>query len=199
MQDRVLTAKGSKQAEAVLEAAIRCLGEDGYAGTSLQRVADTAGVQKRMVLYYFESRERLVATAFERLADRFLAELAARVEGVHEPDALVDALVELLLEQSEQRGLAAAYFGLVAEAATDPTLNEALAAVRERERALAHKVIDDLEAHGHELSLERDLLILAASTIGNGIAIELLLHGRTPQFERALTLARAAAPMLLFD
>ncbi len=43
----------------MLEAAIRCLGEDGYAATSLQRVADAAGVQKRMVLYYFESREHL--------------------------------------------------------------------------------------------------------------------------------------------
>jgi hypothetical protein len=47
--------------------------------------------------------------------------------------------------------------------------------------------------------MERDILILTAPTIGNGIAMELLLHGRTPQFERALTLARAAAPMLLFD
>ena len=40
----------------VLEAAVRCLGERGYAGTSLQRVAEAAGVQKRMVLYYFGSR-----------------------------------------------------------------------------------------------------------------------------------------------
>jgi AcrR family transcriptional regulator len=199
MQDRVLTAKGSKQADAVLEAAIRCLGEDGYAGTSLQRVADAAGVQKRMVLYYFDSRERLVAAAFERLADRFLAELSARVDGIHEPGALIDALVDLLLEQSEHQALAAAYFGLVAEAVTDATLRQALADIRERERALAHRVLDELEAHGHELSMERELLILAASTIGNGIAMELLLHGRTPQFERAVAFARVGAPMLLFD
>jgi AcrR family transcriptional regulator len=199
VQERVFTAKGSKQAEAILEAAIRCLGEDGYAGTSLQRVADAAGVQKRMVLYYFESREHLIATAFERLADRFLGALTERVEGIHEPGALVDALVEFMLEQIADRGLVAAYFGLVAESATDPTLREALAGIRARETALAHDVLDDLEAHGRELSMERDLLILAATTMGNGIGMELLQHGRTPEFERALTLARVAAPVLLFD
>ncbi|HEX6391671.1 MAG TPA: TetR family transcriptional regulator [Solirubrobacteraceae bacterium] len=197
MQDRVLTAKGSKQADAVLEAAIRCLGEDGYAATSLQRVADAAGVQKRMVLYYYDSRERLIAAAFARLADRFLADVRDRLDGLHDPAAVIDALVELMLAQD--RGLVAAYFGLVGEAATDATLAAALAEFRTRELALANAVIDDLEAHGHELSLERDLLILAARTVAHGVGMELLEHGRTPAFERALTLARAGAPMLLFD
>lgn len=199
MQDRILTAKGARQAEAVLEAAIRCLGSEGYAATSLQRVADEAGVQKRMVLYYFDSREHLIATAFERVAARFHQELRRRLDGVHEPAAIIDALVDLVLEQSEDRGLVAAYFGLVAEAATDPTLRRSLDAVREREVAFAHEVLDRVEDHGHELSLERDLLVLAAMTVANGIGMELLLHGRTPQLERAIAMARAAAPIWLFD
>ena len=199
MQERILTAKGSKQAEAVLEAAIRCLGEDGYAGTSLQRVADVAGVQKRMVLYYFNSREHLIAAALERLADGFLATVAERTADLHDPASVVDALVDLLLEQIDDRGLLAAYFGLVAESATDPTLLATFAALRARMAELANRVLDDLEAHGHEPSMERELLILAATTIGNGIGLELLQNGRTPQFERAVAFARAGAPMLLFD
>ena len=38
-ETKTLTAKGARQAEAVLDATIRCLGEQGYAGTSLQRIA----------------------------------------------------------------------------------------------------------------------------------------------------------------
>ena len=183
----------------MLEAAIRCLGEDGYAGTSLRRVADAAGVQKRMVLYYFDSREHLIAAALERLADGFLATVAERTADLHDPASVVDALVDLLLEQIEDRGLLAAYFGLVAESATDSTLLATFTALRARVVELANGVLDDLEAHGHEPSMERGLLILAATTIGNGIGLELLQNGRTPQFERAVAFARAGAPMLLFD
>jgi AcrR family transcriptional regulator len=197
--EKILTAKGSRQAEAVLHAAVRCIGADGYSGTSLQRVADEAGVQKRMVLYYFGSRERLVAAALRHIADGFIAELRARVAGLHEPGPVIDAMLDLVMEQAEDRALLAAYFGLLAEAATDPILHEAFEEARERVVALAHEVLDDLEAHGRTLSMERELLILGATTAAHGIGLELLQHGRTPQFERAFTLVRAGAPLLLFD
>jgi AcrR family transcriptional regulator len=196
---KVLTAKGSRQAEAVLEAAIRCLGEDGYAGTSLQRVADAAGVQKRMVLYYHGSRERLIAAALRRLGDTFLGELEQRLAGLHDPAAVIDSAAELFLEQAADRALLTAYFGLLAESATDPVLAEAFEGLRERALAIAHRRLDELEAHGHELSTERELLILAAISTAHGIGLELMQHGRTPQLERALGLARVAAPVLLFD
>ena len=48
------TAKGARQVEAILEAAIRCLGRDGYSAVSLARIAAEAGVGKRAVLYYFD-------------------------------------------------------------------------------------------------------------------------------------------------
>lgn len=194
-----LTTKGARQAEAVLAAAIRCLGTDGYAGTSLSRVAEEAGVHKRMVLYYYGSREALVAAALRRLADDFLAKLRARLADVHEPAGVVDAVCDLVLEQAADRPLLAAYFGLLAESATDPILAEAFEDARARAVAFAHEVLDDLEAHGRELSMERDLLILAATTAAHGIGLELLQHGRTPQFERAFALARAGAPLLLFE
>jgi AcrR family transcriptional regulator len=199
MQEKVLTAKGQAQADAVLDAAIRCLGEGGYAGTSLQRIADSAGVQKRMVLYYFGSREQLIAAAVERLADDFLARVRARLENVTSPEEVVDRLVEALLEEGDQRSLLAAYFGIAAEAANDPTLRAQLEQLRAKASELAGEILDTLEDYGYELSMERDLAILTALTVGNGVGLELLQRGRTPEFERALALARIGAPLLLFD
>lgn len=199
MQGKVLTAKGRVAADAVLDAAIRCLGEEGYAGTSLQRIADAAGVQKRMVLYYFDSREQLIAAAVDRLADDFLARVRARLEGVATPEEVVDRLVEALLEEGDQRSLLAAYFGIAAEAANDHTLHAQLESLRVKASELANEVIDALEANGYELSMERDLAILTALTVGNGVGLELLQRGRTAEFERALALARIGAPLLLFD
>ena len=39
---RATTPKGERAAESIVEAAIRCLGRDGYAATSVQRIADLA-------------------------------------------------------------------------------------------------------------------------------------------------------------
>jgi AcrR family transcriptional regulator len=199
MQEKVLTAKGQTQAESILDAAVNCLGNEGYAGTSLQRIADAAGVQKRMVLYYFGSREQLIAAAVERLADEFLARLSTRLEGVATPEEVVDQLAEALLEEGDQRSLIAAYFGVAAEAANDPTLHAQLESLRAKATELAHEILDSLEEAGYELSMERDLAILAAIAVGNGIGLELLQRGRTPEFERAIALARIGAPLLLFD
>jgi AcrR family transcriptional regulator len=199
MDDKTLTAKGATQAEAVLQAAIGCLGREGYAGTSLQRVADAAGVQKRMVLYYFGSREQLMAAALERVADAWLADLEGRVIGVGEPAPLVDAVFDVMWEQLGDRRLLGAYFGLVAESASDPVLRSTLDGLRNRAHELAHRVIDELEAAGHELSLQRELLILATGVTAHGVGLEVLERGITPELERAIAFARAGAPMLLFE
>jgi AcrR family transcriptional regulator len=196
---RMLTAKGSARSEAVLEAAIACLGEDGYAGTSLQRVAARAGVQKRMVLYYFGSRERLVERALQRLADRFLDELEACIDRHAAPNALVDALVDTTLANLSNRPLLAAYLGLVAESANDPSLQDTLTAIRGRAAALADRAADRLEAGGRTLSMQRELLFLAATVAANGLAVELLERGPSDDLDRAVALGRAALPLLLFE
>ena len=48
-----LTDKGERRAMQILDAALRSLATCGYGQTSIQRVADEAAVQKRVVLYYF--------------------------------------------------------------------------------------------------------------------------------------------------
>ncbi len=199
MQDKILTAKGARAADAVLDATIRCLGEEGYAGTSLQRVAAVAGVQKRMVLYYFGSREQLMAAALEHVADLFLADLEERLAQADGADEVVEAVLDTVWAQLDDRLLLGAYYGLVAESATVPTLRAKLDDLRERANTLANRVLDELEAGGYRLSMERELLILAAGVAANGLGMELLERGKTPELERALTLARAGAPLLLFD
>jgi AcrR family transcriptional regulator len=199
VEAKSLTDKGSRQAEAILDAAIRCLGRDGYAGTSQQRIADEAGVQKRMVLYYFGSRERLMAAALTRLAEDFLAALRARLHGQSRPDAIVDVVFDALAEQLGDRQLLAAFFGLVAESPADPVLRETLASLRSHVWELAHQTLDQIEAGGASLSMERDLLILAAGVVAQGLGMEMLQHGPSAQLERGLALARAAAPLVLFE
>ncbi|MGE0067530.1 MAG: TetR family transcriptional regulator [Solirubrobacterales bacterium] len=57
----------------------------GYAATSLQRVAEEAKTNKRMVLYYFRHRQELLERAVVMLGDRLLSEVTEAVEGRRTP------------------------------------------------------------------------------------------------------------------
>jgi AcrR family transcriptional regulator len=65
-----LTRKGSLRVREILDATVRCLARDGYAATSIQRVADEAHLHKRVVLYYCGSRVGLFDAVVRDLGDR---------------------------------------------------------------------------------------------------------------------------------
>jgi AcrR family transcriptional regulator len=56
---------------ALLDAAERLLVEVGYAAVTTRRVAEEAGVNHGLVLYYFSSMEELFIQVLERFAQRF--------------------------------------------------------------------------------------------------------------------------------
>src|SRR3954469_23741665 len=63
--------------EALLDATLECLVQDGYANTTTARVAERAGVSRGAHLHHFQTRQALVAAAIEHLAQRRTRELLA--------------------------------------------------------------------------------------------------------------------------
>lgn len=62
----------------LLSAAISVLAQEGYAGTSLRKVAQRAGHTTGAVTYYFANKQALVRAIAEELFDRFDTLLEAR-------------------------------------------------------------------------------------------------------------------------
>src|SRR3954452_20440756 len=62
----------------ILEAAVTCLVEDGYAGASTLAVQARAGVSRGRLLHHFPSRAELLVAAAEHLATTRLTELRDR-------------------------------------------------------------------------------------------------------------------------
>lgn len=71
----------------------------GYSATSLQRIAEVAGVSKSSVLYHFDSKERLLEAAIAPAIDSMIVVLE-RLEGsgLNERRAFLEDFVDFLLQ-----------------------------------------------------------------------------------------------------
>jgi AcrR family transcriptional regulator len=160
--------------EALLDATIACLVEDGYASTTTSRVAERAGLSRGAHLHHFQTRDALVAAAMERLAQRRGEVLLAEAEKLPAGrERLVKGLD--LLWSGYASPLYQAALDLWTHARTDPELRERLALVeRDLDRQtlqISRTLFGDLaERPGFDRLVE-----LAAATM-RGLALLDTLH-----------------------
>jgi len=95
-------AKKDEQREAALKEISSYVLENGLGQTGVRQLASVAGISDRMLLYYFDSKDELIAAVLERIA----SELAVLLTGEGESDRLLapaDLLAETLaLTQSPE-------------------------------------------------------------------------------------------------
>lgn len=117
-------ARSAATRESILDAALECLVERGYARTATADVAERAGVSRGAQLHHFPTRAGLLAATVEHLAERRLAELGRTLEARERTGDEIDAAVDFVW---------AAY--------SDPTAYASL------ELLIAARTDDDLLAH----------------------------------------------------
>lgn len=166
---------------------MRCLGRDGYAATSLAKVAEEAGVSKRMVLYYFDSRETLFVQLTKSIGSRLVAQLEEAVTGIRDPGEVTQAGFEQMWAAiTSDRALLIAIFGVMIESVTDARLAEAVADFKEQIRDLLRKQLDDARAHGRRVVADDDFAVTAMMTGFFGLAVEWLETGDTPELQQTI-------------
>jgi len=122
----------------LLEAAIACLHERGYTGTTTTEIAGRAGVSRGAQVHHFRHKEELVIGALDHICARRLAELEYAFEElpVGGMEFRVATLIDLMW--SAFRGPSFyAWLELVIAGRTEPMLR---AAVRETNRKLAEGI-----------------------------------------------------------
>jgi AcrR family transcriptional regulator len=113
---------------ALLEATIQCLVEQGYAGTTTRAVSERAGVSTGALQHHFTSKEELVSEAIGYLSGKLTAQLIEQgVPSASSRRQVTEQLVDYLW-QTLNGPLIAAVTELAVAARTDPVLRERLVA-----------------------------------------------------------------------
>jgi TetR/AcrR family transcriptional regulator, regulator of biofilm formation and stress response len=114
-------ARGERRRRAILEAALRVIGERGVDAVSHRTVADEAGVPLASTTYYFESLDDVLEGALELFVDEEAARLTALVERLDGQDLPPLEIARLFHSELEPD---VAQFELYVEAARRPRLQE---------------------------------------------------------------------------
>lgn len=186
-----LTRKGARRAEEILEATIRCLARDGYAATSLQRVAEEAGVPKRAIPYYFSSRDGLLTHAAEHLIARLADQIVEAVAALEDADSIIDVGFEAFWAGlTRDRALLVAWLGLQTEAITNPALAPAAATATDRLRQVLDRLIAGHRARGGRIAYPAQTMQTTALAWAQGLSLEWVGNGATPALEDSIAVFR---------
>ena len=127
----------------VLEAAVECLVELGWSGTTTTVVAERAGVSRGAQLHHYRTKSALLIAAVEHLAERRSAELRAEAAALPPDGDRLEATIELLASLFTGPLFAAAIEVWVA-ARTDAALRSALVPVEARFGREVHRLTVEL-------------------------------------------------------
>ncbi len=160
---RTQAERSAETRERLLDAALECLAEHGWAHTTTTLVAERAGLSRGAQLHHFPTRAELVAAAVEHLAERRLAEFARAVSALPAGTDLVSAGVDLLWEIFSDPS-AYALLELVVAARTEPELRASLEPVAhqldERFAAFARQVFPESLTRSARLTTLRNVAFL---------------------------------------
>ncbi len=186
--------------EALLDAAIECIEQRGYARTTARDLAEASGTSLAAIGYHYGSKEALLNEAIAEGFRRWLARFAA--VAFAEPDLPPGERLRATLRQLEasfadNRGLAVAFIEALAQAERSPEVKQGLAESYRQNRAALAAFIEE----GVKPSSLDDMAVASAIIAAfDGLLIQWLLDpGETPTGTRVLAAIIDAASSEYWD
>lgn len=180
--------KSGRTRRDIMEAAVECLSEFGYSGTTTTTVASRAGLTRAAMLYHFPSRMALIEATIHyvtrRRIEMYTEAVAALPHGPHFVARMIDESWRQL-QSKEFR----AFCELATAARTDPDLGAifgpALAAYDQARRSSAQTLFPQTVRQSPGFDLRRDIT-------------RFLLEGLAQQDGLSYDAARRKAAMIAF-
>jgi AcrR family transcriptional regulator len=177
----------------LLAAAAEVISERGFDATRIADVADRAGTSPSAILYWFESRDELLAEALIADENRFDEDLSTRLARLDSPSA---RLLELL-EASANEYDWTLWIELWTRALRDPSVRAARERLDDRWRATLARIVTAGAKSGEFAPEDVDGAAHTLASLIDGLAVQVTLSDGTMPQERMLELSVIAANSLL--
>jgi AcrR family transcriptional regulator len=159
---------------AILTAAAEVISERGVQNTRISDVAERAGTSAPGVLYWFPTKDELLAEALQFADDRFYANLTGELDGLETATERLGRMVELW--PAEGDGETVLWMELWVRALRDPRLAATREGLDARWRAAIADIIRDGQASGEfGADADADDIALLLGAVMDGFAIQLAL------------------------
>lgn len=169
----------------IVEAAIKCFVELGYARTTTTAIADKAGLSRGAMLHHFPSKIDIVRAAVEYLHAKRLKAFRRAVQRSTADDDSLSANLDAYWRHV-RHPLFVAFFELVVAARTDPELaailRPAQEAFEEEWHRTAHEVFTEWRTDASSFDVALDL----TRYVLEGMAISFLVHKENERDRRVL-------------
>lgn len=181
---RTQEERSSSTRAKLLDAAIECLIERGYSGTTTTEVADRAGVSRGAQLHHYPTKIALVTSALHHLAERRIAALREEAQQLQEGADRVSQVTELLWSSfSGPLFLAAVELWIASR--TDAELHAALRPIERRIGRTIYQVCQELYG-GVGTDTHFKSLIRMTVYLMRGMALERILNSDERHHREAL-------------
>ncbi len=155
----------------LLDAAIDCLIERGYANTTTSEVAERAGLSRGAQLYHFPRKEELLTSAVEHLFQLMFFDMKDKVSQLtNESDRRATA-IDLLWEIANGRFMTA-WVELLVASRTDAYLREAVSAANDRSAEYIGQSFKELFPQPDGAGAEYEIIPQMVCLLLQGMALE---------------------------
>jgi len=158
----------------LLDAAIVCLIERGYANTTTSEIAERAGLSRGAQLYHFPKKEELLTSAVEHLFELMFNEMKENVGRLTNENDRRAMAIDLLWEGANSRFMSA-WIELVVASRTDSYLRESVSAANDRSTRFIERSFKELFPLPDTANPDYELIPHIVALILEGMALE----GRT--------------------
>ena len=94
--------RGERRKTTIVEEAIRQFGTEGYAGATLDSIAQAVGVRKQTILYYFPNKDALLEACLAAAGQRVAEDIGAALEASPDPELRAEAVIHAVYELAGQ-------------------------------------------------------------------------------------------------
>jgi AcrR family transcriptional regulator len=165
----------------ILNAAAKVITERGLAETRISDIADQAGVSPGLILYYFESKDRLLSDALSYTNDRFYLETSRELRRIPGARSQLDRFIQLsvpgLLPEFERLEEWALWIEIWVRALRDPEMAKDREVLDRRWRAQIADIVHRGQQSGEFPATDApEDLALRLGALIDGLAIQVLMN-----------------------